>query len=183
MMLALQDAFPEAMDLRPHHMSLADVHGKPGAVRIEQIQRRRAKIYDHRRPHLGEMPASVFRGDEHVFTVVRNPYDFFVSCYVRRGQGRGFEGFARSYQDDPYVRDGRIYYHVDDCHSILRYEKLQVELDALMRRLGLPTFRLGRHNETEGKEPWQTYCTPKVYEILNERFGAEFGRFYTPRTG
>jgi hypothetical protein len=182
MVLALQDTFPEAMDLRPHHMSLMDVHGRPGAVRIEQIQRRRAKIYDHRRPHLGNVPTNLFDGNEHVFTVVRNPYDFFASCYVRRGRERGLEGFVRSYNEDPYVRNGRIYYHVDDCDTIIQYENLQHELDTLMKQLGLTTFKLERHNETEGKEPWETYYTPKIYEILNERFSGEFGKFYALRT-
>lgn len=182
MMLALQDAFPEAMDLRPHHMTLADIHGKPGAVRIEQIQRQRTRVYDHRRPHLGEFPTSIFKGNEHVFTIIRNPYDFFVSCYVRRSRGHGFEGFVRSYKDDPYVRDGRIYYHLDDCHTILRYEHLQSELNALMHRLGFPAFELGRHNETKGKKPWETYYTPKAYEATNGRFGAEFSKYYPLRT-
>ena len=180
-MLGLQDAFPEAMDLRPHHMTLADVHGKPCAVRIEQIQRRRAKIYDERRPHLGEMPTKIFHGNEHIFTIIRNPYDFLASCYVRRGQERGFEGFVRSYNEDPYVRDGQLYYHLDDCQTILRHERLQSDLDALMKRLGLSTFELGRYNETEGKKPWETYYTPRAFEIMNERFGQEFNNFYKTR--
>jgi len=178
MMLGLQDTFPEAMDLRPHHMTLADVHGKPGAVRIEQIQRQRTKIYDERRPHVGELPSKLFQGNEHVFTIIRNPYDFLVSCYVRRGQGRQFEDFVRSYDEDPYIRNGRLYYHFDDCQTVLRHERLQRGLNALMMLLNLPTFELGRYNETKDKEPWHTYFTPKAFEIVNERFGLEFNDFY-----
>ena len=190
MMLALQDAFPEALDLRPHHMSLADVKGEPGGARIEQISRQRARVWKEGGPrsgmtHSSTVPIAVqqtITGKERVFTVIRNPYDFLVSCYVRRGQGRRFEDFVRSYDEDPYVRDGRLYYHFDDCHTVLQHERLQGELDALMKRLNLPTFELGRHNETEGKRPWESYYTPEAFQIVNERFGMEFNEFYMMRT-
>jgi len=48
MVLAFQDVFPEALDLRPHHMRLDDVKGKPGAVRMQQISRQRTRVWDHR---------------------------------------------------------------------------------------------------------------------------------------
>lgn len=186
-MLALQDAFPEALDLRPHHMSLADVTGERGASRMEQISKRRGHVWKANSPRSssGEITPDIVRhfvtGDEHVFTVVRNPYDFLVSCFERRGRGQPFTSFVGNYDDDPYVRDGRLYYHVDDCHTIIRYESLEGDLDALMRRLGLPTFELGRHNETPQKGPWETYYTPDAYRVVNDRFADEFSRFYEPR--
>jgi len=192
MVLALQDAFPEALDLRPHHMMLADVRGEPGAVRMEQISRQRTRVWDRRKHKRSMMtneltyaPEIVRRfvtGREHVFSVVRNPYDFLTSCYVRRGQGLPFASFVRGYREDPYVRDGRIYYHAGDSRTVIRYERLQDELDGLMRGMDLPTFQLDRHNETPGKEPWQSYYTPEAYRVVNERFGDEFARFYSPRT-
>jgi hypothetical protein len=188
MMLALQDAFPDAYDLRPHHMSLEDLKGPQGAFRMEQIGRQRGRLWarhkDVRHPD-GVDPSVVQRlvkGTEHVFGVVRDPYDFLVSCFVRRGRGQPFEGFVRGYNESPYIEDGRIYYHADDCDTLLRHENLQPELDALMEKLGLPPVPLQRHNETKGKQPWQSYYTPEAYRVVNERFGDEFSRFYEPRS-
>ena len=189
MVLALQDAFPEAYDLRPHHMTLDDVRGKPGAVRIEQISRQRTRVWKQGGPrsgmtHSAVVPATVrglVTGDEHVFGVVRNPYDFLVSCYVRRGGKQPFEAFVKSYHESPYIEEGKIYYHEKDCDTLLRHERLQRGLDVLMKRLNLPTFELGRHNETKDKKPWETYYTPEAFKIVNDRFGPEFFGFYDPR--
>jgi hypothetical protein len=185
MVLALQDVFPEALDLRPHHMSLDDVKGKPGAVRMEQISRRRERVWTPRK-QVGDYDPDVVRkfvkGTEHVFSVVRNPYDFLASCYVRRGRGQSFSAFVKSYRQDPYIRDGKIYYHLADSQNVLRYENLQEELNQMMAHLGLPGVPLQRHNVTADKKPWESYYDPTSYAIVNERFGAEFSRFYDPRT-
>jgi hypothetical protein len=190
-MLALCDAFPEALDLRPHHMTLADVRGAPGAVRMEQISRARNRLWDHRPHKRKRNPADpidpdvvrqFITGDEHVWGVVRNPYDFLVTCYVRRGKGKSFESFVRSYNEDPYIRDGKMYYHEADCDTLLRHERLQRGLNVMMKTLGLPDVPLERHNETKNKQPWESYYTPEAYRIVNERFGQEFFKFYLPRT-
>lgn len=180
--LALQDAFPEAFDLRPHHMSLSDL--RPDGVPMEQISRARTRVWKRDR-HLGDWSPDAVRelltGDEHVFSVIRNPYDFFASCYVRRGGGVPFEHFVRTFSRDPYVRDGKIYYHLPDCHTMLKHEFLQAKLNGLLRELGLPRVYVERHNETKDKAPWETYFTPEAYRIVNDRFGAEFSMFYAPR--
>lgn len=188
MVLALQDVFPEAFDLRPQHMSLADVKGGPGAGRIEQINKQRTRIYkDTPRggmTHAATVPLAVqqaITGKERVFTVIRNPYDFLVSCYVRRGGNQSFEGFVKSYNESPYIENGRIFYHVPDCQTLLRWENLQNELNELMRDLDLPEVPVGRHNVTADKKPWESYYTPKAFEIVNERFGDEFVDFYKQR--
>lgn len=188
MMLGLQDTFPEALDLRPHHMRLHDVKGKPGAIRIEQINRQRTRLWDqrpHKRKNHEVAPDIVHKyvtGDEHIFTVIRDPYDFLVSCFVRRGRGQPFESFVKNYEQSPYIENGKIYYHVPDCHSVLRWENLQEELNCLMAKLGLSEVPLGKHNETKNKKPWQSYYTPKAFEIVNERFGDEFEGFYPRKT-
>lgn len=190
MCLHLQDTFPEAMDLRPHHMTLQDVMGKPGAIPMEQISKQRTRVWDFRKhkrsgmTHMAMYPETVRRlisGKEHIFSVVRNPYDFMATCFVRRGQTKTFEDFVKNFHEDPYIRDGRIYYHSQDCTTLLRYEKLQTELDALMILLGLSTVPLQRHNETQKKQPWETYYTPETFAIMNERFGDEFAEFYERR--
>jgi len=183
MVLALQDVFPEAFDLRPQHMGLADVKGAPGAVRMEQISRARTRIWKPSKP--GEWNPEIVHelvtGDEHIFGVVRNPYDFLVSCFVRRGGSKTFVDFVRNYHESPYIEDGRIYYLAQDCQTLIRYETLQPDLDALMGTLGLPTVPLERHNETKDKKPWGSYYTPEAFKIVNDRFGAEFSKLYTPR--
>lgn len=189
MVLALQDAFPEAFDIRPQHMSLADLKGGPGAARIEQISQARTRVWKQGGPrsgmtHSGAFPLMVrgaVTGAERVFTVVRNPYDFLTSCFVRRGRNLSFEAFVRGYNESPYVEDGRVLYHVPDCHTVLRYEDLQSELDGLMNDLGLPDVPVGRHNVTKDKKPWETYYTPGAFEIVNERFGDEIEQFYELR--
>lgn len=184
MCLALQDVFPEAFDLRPHHMSLADVKGKQGAIRMEQISRGRTRVWKPSKP--GEWNPEIVRelvkGTEHVFGVVRNPYDFLASCYVRQGRGCLFVDFVRSFNQPPYIEDGRIYYHEKDCETLLRHERLQRGLNYLMKTLDLPEVPLERHNETKDKRPWESYYTPEAFAIVNDRFGHEFCKFYPPRT-
>jgi len=169
MVLAFQDAFPEALDLRPHHMSISDVRGLPGATRMQQISRQRTRVWDHRpakRASMSSINGSVdpdivhkyITGKEHVFTVIRNPYDFLVSCFVRRGQGQSFESFVRSYHASPYIENGKLYYHAPNCNSVLYWEKMPLCIHRMMRKLDLPEF-----------------------EIVNERFGKEFSPHYKMR--
>lgn len=185
MVLAFQDVFPEAYDIRPHHMHLEELKGPNGKTRIQQINKQRARLYDHR-PHkrspLQEVP-EVFQGTELVFSVIRNPYDYMASRYARMEKTEPFAGFVRSYQGKPYIEQGKIYYHLPDCQRILRYENLQRELNALMAELGLPEVPLERHNETQGKKAWRTYYSPEAFAAVNERFGEEFSQFYKPETG
>ena len=186
MCLALQDAFPEAYDLRPHHMSLDDVKGEPGAVRMEQISKRRTRLWKSSRLENKNVdPAQVqnlITGQEHIFSAVRNPYDFFVTCFVRRGRGAAFVNFLKSYREDPYVRGGRLYYHKRDCDTVLRHETLQADLNTLMKKLDLLDVPLERHNETKDKKPWETYYTPETFRAVNTRFEQDFCGFYEPRT-
>lgn len=188
MVLALQDVFPEALDLRPHHMRLSDVRGHQGGVRITQISRIRQRVWDERpqkRMRNSDVDPDMVRdaltGKELIFTVIRNPYDFLATCYVRRGRDASFESFVQSYKDSPYIEEGRLYYHEPDCETVLRWEKLQVHLNKLMRELKLPKVKLEQHNVTKDKKPWESYYTPKAFDIVNERFGKEFEPFYELR--
>jgi len=191
MTLAFQDAFPQALDLRPHHMPLGTIMEKPGAPGMEQISRSRTRIWDHRPHKLKRLKVKLhptivrqyLTGEEIVFTVIRNPYDFLSTCYVRRGGKQDFTSFLESYNESPYIEDGRIYYHVDDCDEVLTWEKMPLCIDRLMRRLDLPEFNLARHNVTKDKKPWPEYYSPKAFEIVNRRFGDEFSRFYKMQTG
>jgi hypothetical protein len=181
MVLAFQDVFPEAYDVRPHHMHLEELKGPNGKTRINQINRQRARVYDNR-PHKNKPDfPDLFSGDELVFTVVRNPYDYFTSRYLRMGAKEPFASFVRSYRGKPYVEDGKIFYHVAKCQRVIKYESLQEDLNSLMKELELPEVPLGRHNVTEGKKPWETYYSPEAFEAMNERFGEEITPFYKQR--
>lgn len=120
-------------------------------------------------------------GTEHVFTVIRNPYDFLATCYVRRGGKQSFESFVSSYNASPYIENNQMYYHAPNCHSVLHWEKMPLCIDRMMRKLGLPELEIGMHNVTKDKKPWTEYFTPKAFEIVNRRFGAEFSAHYKMR--
>jgi hypothetical protein len=183
MVLAFQDAFPEAFDIRPHHMRLEELKGPNGKTRVQQISKQRTRIYDSR-PHknLTDYPEGFLTGDEIVFTVVRNPYDYFTSRYVRVSAKEPFASFARNYRGKPYIEKDKIFYHVPDCDNVLRYENLQEELNQLMAELELSEVPLGKHNVTKGKEPWESYYSPEAFAAVNERFGGEISPFYKTRT-
>jgi hypothetical protein len=117
-------------------------------------------------------------GQEHVFTVIRNPYDFLATCFVRRGRGLSFKAFLLSYNESPYLEDGRMYYHTEDCDSVLRWEDLPRCLDDLMANLGVAKLELGRHNVTKDKKPWIEYYGPEEFEVVNRRFGEECSAYY-----
>jgi hypothetical protein len=191
MVLGLQDAFEDAFDLRPHHMTLADVRREPGAVDFEQISRQRTRVWHHRKElpyhftRRGVLPEEVpglITGEETVFSVVRNPYDYLATCFLRHTRGAQMGVFLRSFRKDPYLRQGQLWYHRADSDVVLQYERLEDELAALMERLGLGPVKLGQHNQTTEKQPWETYYTPEYFGIVNERFGDEIAEFYEPRT-
>lgn len=192
--LALQDAFPQACDLRPHHMLLAEARGET-APQLLTVMQRREKIWDSRlHKRLAEsMPpgiaarlpdglADLHEGGELVWSVVRNPYDLWVTTYLRKDRTGNFESFVERFSHPPWVVDGRMFYHVPGSDMVLRYETLQADLDRLTARLDLNRIELGRHNETVNKQPWETYYTPRAFQIVNERFGDEFAPFYELRT-
>lgn len=191
MVLALQDAFPEAIDVRPHHMTLTDVRKSTSKELFTQISQQRTRLWSRRKrqpykPKDLEVldPDGVrekITGEEHVFTIIRNPYDFLTSCFVRRSKTKNFEDFVQGYDESPYLEQGKIYYHIPDCDSILHWEKMPLCVNRVMRMLDLPEIPLERHNETKGKEPWPSYFTPKAFEIVNERFGKEFSSHYKMR--
>lgn len=46
------------------------------------------------------------------------------------------------------------------------------------------TLDMGKqHNVTQDKQTWESYYTPKVYEVVNRRFGDEIQHYYPLRDG
>lgn len=192
MSLALQDTFPDVLDLRPHHMLLQEARGESGT--LLSILQHREKVWDNRahkrrtggpRTDLLELLpgglGTLHTGTELVWSVVRNPYDVLVTTYLRKDRTGSFESFVERFAQPPWVVNRRLHYHAPASDMVLRYETLREDMDRLTARLGLPRIELGRHNETADKRPWETYYTPRAYQIVNERFAEDFGTHYELR--
>ena len=160
------------------------------AESYDQLSRRRERVWMRNReltprqePVTPEQVVTMVENTRARVSVVRNPYDFLASCYVRKGRrGQRFEDFVASFQLDPFVVEGRLYYHLDASDEVLRYENLAREFNGFLGRLGLPPIQIERLNVTKDKRPWESYYTPKAFETVNGRFGDEFGQFYDLRT-
>lgn len=137
-------------------------------------------------------------GTEVVFTTVRNPYDLLATWFVRNKghlqmrmleEIHGEEGTFRQFLElwlamnqMPYMLDRRIFYHAEDSHYVLRFEALQANLDALMRKIpnAPPRVALQLVNETPGRDHWSTYYDDALYALVNENFKHEFVKFGYP---
>jgi hypothetical protein len=142
-------------------------------------------------------------GTEQVIVAVRNPYDVFVSWYLRnlnhlqvlhlvkvKGLQRdpNLREFIELWADldmPPYVSKGRIFYHAEDgghavTRKIVRYEDLENSLNAALRACKVPHVKVGRENETPDKDHWSSYYDEDTYAFVNERFRDDFVKFGYP---
>jgi len=145
-------------EIKTHHILLADI---------------KKQLQGH--PHLPQIT------NELVWTVLRNPYDLIVSWWLRRGVPRGrsdFRSFARSWTDEPYVVNGKMYFHLPDAKRVLFFERMEADFRKLAQDLDLPPIELPQTNPTPDKKPWQTYYDDEALRIVNERWGSEFESFY-----
>lgn len=116
---------------------------------------------------------------EPAFALVRNPYDVLASWWARAGGAcdGDFARYVREYENQDFVRNGRLFYHAVPGVEMIRWEDLPASLDDVLRRAGLPPQPLRRLNPTGKKLPWRTYYGPAEVEAANERFGHEIDRF------
>ena len=132
------------------------------------------------------------KGGEVVFAFVRNPYDMFVTWYLRmfgKYQMSKLEttlrreptllDFMRLWHDGqplPYYREDQIFYQAKDAHVVLRYERgLTKEVNSLMRKLpNVPSVEIGTASVTPDKDHWSTYYDQETYAFVNEAFKADF---------
>jgi hypothetical protein len=143
-------------------------------------------------------------GREVIFTAVRNPYDAIASWFVLNRdhfQMRHLEEVLQRaprikdfldiwLQMDampkmgavPWLRDGRMFYHVGAARLFIHQERLQLDLDAVIRKVPDSPGRvqLHRENPTEGKDHWTAYYTDADYAYVNEKFGREIVKFGYP---
>ena len=137
-------------------------------------------------------------GAEVVFTTIRNPYDVLATWYVRNEYHfqmrrleeqlereltiRDFLELWLKLNTRPHLVNGRIFYHALECQKVIRYENLQGELNALMRKIpGTPgSVPLERENPTPSKKHWSLYFDDPTYAWINEHFQADFVDFGYP---
>jgi hypothetical protein len=120
-------------------------------------------------------------GDELVFTVVRNPHDWIVTAFLRwKGslEVTGLAEFIRTFDRDPFIRDGKIFWQVlDGVVQWRRHETLQQDLDTILEDAGLPKVKLVRKNVTNGKRYWAEYFNDEARAAMRERFGDEIVKY------
>ena len=122
-----------------------------------------------------------------VFSIVRNPWDRFVSGwkYCKSTRLRGL----RDVLLDP-PREGHDYRHLtrpqheilfdrDRCpvyDVLLRYESLQADFDALCARLGRPSQTLAQRN-LGSHRPYRDYFDDDTRELLAQRYARDIELF------
>lgn len=133
-------------------------------------------------PAFAERPA-----DYLVFSVVRNPWDRFVSGWrycrsTRRRslesvlldpprEGHDFRHLTRPQHQILFDAEGRAVFDV-----LLRYESLQADFDALCRRLQRPAGPLDRCNGG-AHAPYRDYFDERTRELLAQRYARDIELF------
>ena len=122
-----------------------------------------------------------------VFSIVRNPWDRFVSgwkyCKSTRNrtlrqvlldpprEGHDYRHLTRPQHEILIDREGRPVYDV-----LLRYETLQADFDRLCERLGRPARRLGERNRGT-HAPYREYFDDQTRALLAERYARDIELF------
>lgn len=125
---------------------------------------------------------------EPILTVIRNPYDVMVSWWLVRTHNRpGYQPklfeFIRGYRDTKghLYRDGKLFYHAPAAKYVIRYERLQEDLNPALERCGVEAVTLGRSNPTGGKDkPWREFYDGDSIRAMNDRFGEEIVEYGYP---
>jgi hypothetical protein len=133
-------------------------------------------------------------GTEHVFTVVRNPYDLLVEWYlreiprfqlVRLADVLGRTPNLREFIDlwvsepngpEPYRRGGRMFYHALECKTVLRWERgVEREVNGLLRKLPqVDQIKMPPRPAEPQRDHWSTYYDRDTYALVNEQFRDDF---------
>lgn len=122
-----------------------------------------------------------------VFSVVRNPWDRFVSgwkyCKSTRGrtlkqvlldppaEGHDYRHLTRPQHQILFHPDGRAVFD-----ELLRFESLQDDFDRLSARLGRPLQHLAQSN-TGTHAPYRDYFDTETRDLLARRFARDIELF------
>jgi hypothetical protein len=113
---------------------------------------------------------------------IRNPLDLAVTwyeMYMHKGAARKHPEplgvFLARFEADPYIRKGRIFYHLP-TDVVIRQEHLAEDLKRFLEGLGLPMVKLRPTGATKGKRPWEEYYRkdPEAEGVLRGRFPLDF---------
>ena len=103
---------------------------------------------------------------KHTFSVVRNPFDLFVSWYYSQPAKEGMT-FAKWCHEiirrpSPYAYVNDIFFGLKFSTDVLHFENLQTDFDIFAKKVGLPQTELKRTN------------------VSTRRAGCAFADCYTP---
>ncbi len=106
------------------------------------------------------------------FCVVRNPYDALVSWWWKRGKRDGHEfgprwiehlelqmGKQRPPGSPVFMAAGQLWVYADECDAIIRYERLDADVNELLEAHGLNPVQLpwDVRSARQGKPYWEHY--------------------------
>jgi hypothetical protein len=118
---------------------------------------------------------------EVICSTVRNPYDALVSWYLILLRRNHFEGtflsFIEGYQNYNFTRGGRLFYFIESCTDIMRFETLQEDLDRVLDKAKLTKIKLHHRNRTVDRLPYQTYYGDAEKAAVQKRFAMDLEEF------
>ena len=116
-----------------------------------------------------------------VACAVRSMFDIIVSwyhnCNPPHAVRMDFEKFCRDacaedssqrYFQTPVYHYGLLY-----CNFIVRYETLQLGMDALAHRIRVAPVQLDTIGRSTKRKPYQEYYTPELREMVEARFAKD----------
>jgi hypothetical protein len=111
---------------------------------------------------------------EKVVTTIRDPYDMWVTWFLNRGPTLNiFDMHEFTEKFEP--RDGELYWFAKYADYLLRYEQLQADLNAVLRKLNIRLVRLEHRNITKNKnKKLKSYFKPETLELFHTKYGAQF---------
>jgi hypothetical protein len=126
------------------------------------------------------------RGGEARFAVIRNPFDVVASWFMLN-RFKTITDLLDKYKHTWFRNtDGKLFTFFEphvDYH--IRYERLEIEINALMDGLRLKRPKLGRENVTPNKKHYSTYYTPVEVERMYDEFPEieQYGYSYATADG
>jgi len=161
--------------------------GRTGGTSIEHSFN---KLMENKEKHLTQSLAREEYKDNwndyFIFTTVRNPYDWMVSCYFHNKQ-INHEWFQNSFKIDilkmtfgEYIEWGKTKsskQFIDDVNEIdyiIRFEDLQKGFDYVCEQIGKPKKLLERIESSTHKPYMEYYIKQSMIDDINEMYRENF---------
>lgn len=112
---------------------------------------------------------------------VRNPFDLLISWYLIQVERNQFCGtlleFITNYQNYNFTRGGRLFYFVEACNEIMRFENIQKDLTRVLAKAKLPNIKLQHRNKTPKRQNYKTYYDDNTRAAVKLRFSKDLEEF------